>query len=357
MRILNSYWLDVVLAGLLAVSAVVVAWIGGSWEALLLDLPACVAAAMATRWPKVMVPILIGILIALVLIPIDWRTIGEYAPWIPILTGGMRGQRRERLALSLASVATVTADSFRAPQPASHSIATGFLWLLLIATLWLIGNGFQALRRAQRDAARAALAEQRLELARGLHDTVARELGRAPLAAQRAQLDGDPAELAATLESIRNASADLRRLLLVLRQEGSAPSLDERATDLPGALRAAFDGLERRGFVTATSIEQPLAPVPQRVTQALLAVVAEAVANIERHAVPNSPCNLFLSITETEADLSIMNRCGDSVPVSSASMGLLGVRERLAQLSGTLTAERQGEQWILHAWIPVGGSR
>lgn len=121
---------------------------------------------------------------ALLRLPTPVGTFGEYGPLIPILGCSIRGLRRERNWVSAAVLLVLTALQVHDyPGPGYLYIFGGLVWVAIIAALWLIGAGFAAARSA-------ALAEQRLILARDLHDTVARTVARVSLSAGQVRRGG-----------------------------------------------------------------------------------------------------------------------------------------------------------------------
>lgn len=355
MRVLNSQWLDVLLAALLALCSLGIAALS-SPATLLIDLPACAAAAAVGRWPRAGTTALILVMVGYLLIPPEAATLGEYAPLIPILTSGMRGQPRVRWVLSAVSVAVMAGEGLRSGSSLVKVIIGSLIWLALIAVLWLVGNGFTALRNAQAEASRAALLEQRLVIARGLHDTVARELGRAAMSAQLVKTEsGASAELAETQLAINSALAELRHLLVLLRTSEEPQELGGAVTtDLEAALQAAQRGLTARGFQAAANLERPFEPLGPRAGELLLAGLAEAVANVERHAPPHSACTLLVSVTAAGADLTVLSQVNPMgvETRSTTGMGLLGLQERAELLGGSFSAGTRGAQWVVHLWLP-----
>lgn len=161
---------------------------------------ACLAAAFVPLLPRVAGGALAAALVILLLMPTGWPSVAEYAPLIPILGTGMRGQRRLRMIMTAGYGALLAIRSFQtAPSLALWPFIV-LVWAALIGVLWGVGSLFTAYQRALAEAHAAHLQEQRLILARELHDTVARDLaagsvgaGRNPINAARGGRAGDPA--------------------------------------------------------------------------------------------------------------------------------------------------------------------
>ncbi|MEU3164798.1 histidine kinase [Streptosporangium sp. NPDC006930] len=198
-------------------------------------------------------------------------------------------------------------------------------------------------------AATEAVLAERMRIARDLHDIVSHGLGlitvRAAAVRQVTNADGrDVAELREALADIeaagRQATAELRRMLTVLRTSGD--SRDEEVPRLPveslEQLPAIVRGAEVTGLRTRLDLE-PLGEVSQGVQVAICKTVREALNNSARHAGPTTvSVHLYRdggTVVVTIAD------SGPDGPWSArpgAGHGLAGLRERLSGLGGSLHA-------------------
>ena len=232
--LVQAGWFEAILAAVLAVVCVgLLVGMGRAWQGVALDLLICAVAAGTGRWPRVTAVALAVVMVAYLLIPRSWTTMGEYAPFIPILGSGMRGATRLRALMTIGyfplSVGRIFA--LAAPDQAS-AIAGSLLWAVLIAILWLIGNAFTAVIEAQRKARAAELGLMRQELTRELHDTVARSLTRVTLAAERARLRGGASE--DDLALISDTAADGIRQLRWVMSLLASPVEPGALSRLPG---------------------------------------------------------------------------------------------------------------------------
>ncbi len=131
--------------------------------------------------------------------------------------------------LFLVASLAATADS-GAPRTATRTVVWGVLVCLTGAAWWLRRRDRAAFERAlAREAAARAVAEDRLEIARDLHDAVSGALGAIMVRAAVAQrLEHDPQDLRVALKEVEQASheatAGLLRMLRVLHGEGSPGS-------------------------------------------------------------------------------------------------------------------------------------
>jgi signal transduction histidine kinase len=214
-------------------------------------------------------------------------------------------------------------------------------WLLLLATIAEVVRTQRAQgverRRAREEHSRRRASEERLRIARELHDVLAHNISLINVQAGVALhlLDDDPQQARTALAAIKTASRDtlreLRATLGVLRgvdeqaPRSPAPGLD-RLDELLARLGDA--GLRVRLTVTGTP-----RPVPTAVDLAAYRIVQESLTNVHRHAQTDAahvtvgyhPDELVLDITDA-------GRGGDAADGN----GLSGIRERAAALGGTV---------------------
>ncbi|MEU8183502.1 histidine kinase [Micromonospora sp. NPDC049044] len=202
-------------------------------------------------------------------------------------------------------------------------------------------------------AAEAVLAE-RLRIARDLHDIVSHGLGLITVRAAATRHLPKSTEVQAALTDIedasRHATAELRRMLTVLRE----PAADGRRApvdnldDLPGIVHgASLAGIRARLTV------EPLGAVSQGVQVAVCQTVREALSNAARHAGPTDVRVLVYRdgshVVVTVADTGPSADGWRASP--GAGHGLAGLRERVGSLGGTLSAERVDAGFRLTARI------
>ncbi|GIJ23750.1 sensor histidine kinase [Micromonospora lutea] len=234
---------------------------------------------------------------------------------------------------------------------------------------WLIAAGAagEALRQAERRAEEAERTreetalrradEERLHIARELHDSLTHQISiikvQAEVAVHLASRRGEPVPeaLVAIREASRAATRELRATLETLRADGTTtlPGLDH----LPDLVRRA-----RMAGVDATlTIDGQRSAVPDAVDLAAYRIVQEALTNITRHA---SAATASVRIDYRPGVLAIRvddDGDGDAAPggATAAGVGLLGMRERVAALGGLLRAEaRDGGGFTVHAELPMG---
>ncbi|PJN26238.1 sensor histidine kinase [Kitasatospora sp. CB02891] len=284
-------------------------------------------------------------------------------PWAPLLAGySVIVRRPTRSAAGAAAVVAGLwlAAGFQARVSVEVSLAqsligTGAIRLFATGTRNAERNAQLAelterLRREQELRARHAVVEERLRIARELHDVVAHHLSALAVQAGLAGyvFDSDPPAARAALDSIgatgREALEEMRSLLQVLRvapdagaeEEGPylpTPGLD-RLDDLVDRARAA--GLDVR--VAVTGRPRPLAP---GVDLCAFRVVQEALTNVIKHAGPAAGVTVALRYAADRLDAEVADDGAGGRPAAQlpgGGLGLIGMRERVKLYGGSVEA-------------------
>ncbi|MGW1991927.1 sensor histidine kinase [Embleya sp. NPDC001921] len=231
---------------------------------------------------------------------------------------------------------------------------------------WLIAAGAagEALRQAERRAeeaertreetARRRADEERLHIARELHDSLTHQISvikvQAEVAVHLAQRRGEevPQALLAIREAGREASRDLRSTLEALRDDGKTPppGLDH-VPDLVD--RARTSGLD-----ATLAIDGPRRDVPAPVGRAVYRIVQESLTNIARHA-GAATASVRIHYRPDAISIHVVDdgtATPDRAPVPG--VGMTGMRERVAALGGLLRAEPRREGgFTVHAELPL----
>ncbi|MFC4114158.1 sensor histidine kinase [Nonomuraea zeae] len=215
--------------------------------------------------------------------------------------------------------------------------------------------------RTREEAARRRAGEERLRIARELHDSLTHSISiikvQAGVAVHLARKRGEdvPAALLAIQEASGDAMRELRATLEVLRDQdaatGPGPDLDSRLDRLDDLVRRARStGLP--ATVTVSGVRQPL---PDEVDRAAYRIVQEALTNVSRHA---GGAGAAVRIEYGGAELVVQVdddglASEDTPPVPG--VGLLGMRERVTALGGRLRAEPRPEGgFTVRAELPLG---
>jgi signal transduction histidine kinase len=211
--------------------------------------------------------------------------------------------------------------------------------------------------RTRDEVARRRAMEERLRIARELHDSLTHSISviqvQAGVAEHLARKRGDnvPPALQAIQEAGADAARELRATLSVLRSTEDADGSGlGQLENLVARARAA--GLPVT--VTVTGSERPL---PADVDQAAYRIVQEALNNVTRHA---GQASTAVCLQYTPGGLTVQvddEGTGDSDSdgrTAGPGLGLLGMRERVSVLGGRLQAgPRDCGGFRIHAELPA----
>jgi signal transduction histidine kinase len=211
--------------------------------------------------------------------------------------------------------------------------------------------------RTREEVARRRAVEERLRIARDLHDSLTHTISvikvQAGVAVHLARKRGEqvPEALLAIQEASGEATRELRTTLGVLRATAEQPPVDglDRLPDL--VERARSTGLP--ATVTVTGEQRAL---PAEVERAAYRIVQEALTNITRHA---GPASASIHIDYLDDELAVqVDDDGLATPAHAPvpGIGLLGMRERVSALGGRLLAQpRPDGGFTVRAELPVAG--
>jgi signal transduction histidine kinase len=191
--------------------------------------------------------------------------------------------------------------------------------------------------------------EERLRIARELHDLLGHHLSQINVQAGAALHRPDPAESERALSAIKQTSKEtlreLRTALGVLRQEGEAPLVPglNRLGEL--VTTAGAPGLEIRTELAETR------PLPPEVDLAAYRIVQEALTNVARHAGASAA---VVRVRPDHDDVLVeVEDDGTGVPGVPGN-GILGMRERAQALGGSLTTgPRPDGGFVVRARLPL----
>jgi signal transduction histidine kinase len=198
----------------------------------------------------------------------------------------------------------------------------------------------------------------RNRLARELHDSVGHALTVTTLqaAAAREVLDADPAfarrALAAIEDAGRAALGDLDRVLGVLR-DGEAAALSPART--LADLDRLLSEVRATGVPVTVEVTGPVDELPATISREGYRIVQESLTNALRHAGP-VPVTLRLRVDGSALSIFVTNGvAGDRS--AGDGRGLVGMRERVTLLGGSLDVGPGGDGWRVAARLPVEGTR
>jgi signal transduction histidine kinase len=297
---------------------------------------------------------------------------------VAIWTAVTAGARRAAWATALLGLAAYFAlavllgrvDPATVPEIAAH---LGWLLLVLVvAEVAMAGRQRRlAAERTRAEEARRRAGEERMRIARELHDVLAHNISLINVQAGVALhlMDEQPGQSRSALVAIKQASNDalgeLRSVLDVLRQGDEAPP---RA---PASGLAQLDslvaGAEATGLNVRARVEGTPRPLPAGTDLAAFRIVQESLTNVTRHAGP-ATTTVLLAYGEKDLTIQVDDDGRGVEPPSVAGIplrpgrGLAGMRERVAALGGELTTgPRPGGGFRVQARLPLddadGGGR
>ncbi|MFE5397464.1 sensor histidine kinase [Streptomyces sp. NPDC056568] len=314
---------------------------------------------------------------------------GDRFPW-PWPAAALIGHLFVLLLLALRVRSRVSAEALALTVLATYVVQgvvggvayqpTGQLAVILFAVAVVLGTALRGRREARaelvqqtsltaEERARRTLLEERGRIARELHDVVAHHMSVISIQAQVAPLlvENPPDELKENLAGIRQnaleALTELRRVLGVLRAEDpDSPDVPGSAAAVPHApqpgldrLAALVENTRAAGLTVHTGSSGVRRPLPSGVELSAYRIVQEALSNVLRHA-PGATAQVHLTHLPNglRVDVSNTRPKRDPSPSQGAGHGLMGMRERVAMLDGSLTAHPMPDGgYRVAAFLPV----
>ncbi len=206
-----------------------------------------------------------------------------------------------------------------------------------------------------------AVALDRIEIARELHDVVAHHVSVMGIqaAAARRSLAADPERAEAALEvveeSARTAVEELRRLVHTLR----TPEADGGASTVGIAQLPALVAESQHAGVPATLIVAgDPRPLPLLIDVALYRVVQEALTNVRKHAGRGASAEVRLRFEADAVEIEVsddgVRQTLDRSDATGSRLGLRGMRERVGAVGGEVSAgRRERGGFLVRARVPL----
>ncbi|WP_344329687.1 sensor histidine kinase, partial [Kitasatospora putterlickiae] len=267
-----------------------------------------------------------------------------------------------RIATAVAAVLVTAATVINEPHT-SFSVKVGVIaWVLLPgafgdsirsrrAHLAAIEERAERAERTREEEARRRVADERIRIARDLHDVVAHHIALANAQAGIAVhlLDRHPAQAREMLSHLTDATGS------ALRELKATVGLLRRADDPQAPLEPApgldrlpdlIDVFERAGLPVRLSVEGQPQPLSPGVDLTAYRILQEALTNVAKHAA-GTTADVTLTYSGSRVRLSVANdrpavAAPAAVPTGGGGFGLIGMRERAAAFAGELTAGPDG---------------
>ncbi|WP_433191221.1 sensor histidine kinase [Actinoallomurus sp. CA-150999] len=293
-------------------------------------------------------------------------------------TGYLTGQPGLAASLALTVLAGSAVRALpprRAAAVAAAGLAvTGLGWLVTTSQAathhfhmgvqgWLAGLGaglvLRLLEHRRRAAVEAVRREERLALARELHDVVAHHVSGIVMHTHAAQimLRKQPDQLGDALADIKRSGTDamdaMRRVVALLRDEEDGAAVTAGQEQLVDLVRR----FEEHGPAVDLRLPTAAPTWPPIVTTTVYRVVQESLTNIARHARGTRVATVTISQDSTDITVEIGNDAPPHPAIRASTRGgygLVGMRERVEALGGTLSAGPQpGAGWSVRATLPL----
>lgn len=293
-------------------------------------------------------PIMLAMVVAFVAAVLDGH---RAAAWVALVLGG----------LAFPLLPALVDDQ---PVPTFAKALGLAVWVFLLVAGAEIARAkrehHREIERTRRQETLAQAGQERLRIARELHDVLAHNVSLINVQAGVALhlLDEHPERARPALEAIKHASSEtlgeMRSVLSILRRPGEQP---------PRGPTVGIEGLSElvarttaAGIPVETDVSGEARPVPASVDLAVYRIVQEALTNVARHAQPASAvvrlaygaCDVTVEVDDAGARSS-----GNGV----AGNGIAGMRERVAALGGEFSAgPRSDAGFRVKARLPLDAS-
>ena len=323
------------------------------------------------RAPALTLAVSGGLTLALLLLRPDAGVSAVVAPAVALYSLGLRrGALAKIIAAATAVTGIVLVDLLNHGGPTiaqtlGHALLVTIPLLLADlhrarhANLALLRERLEVAERTREQEANRRVEQERLRIARDLHDVVAHTLTTINVQASTAAelLDRNPAHVRGALETIEHASRDaideLRAILGVLRNRDEpdaplrpAPGVD----DVPELIRRTQDdGMDVQAEVEGERPDR----IPEPVSLAAYRIIQESLTNARRHAT-GAPVKVTLSFRPQRLAVAIENATGSPQHANGRGpgVGILGMRERAAAVGGTVTARQLRGGFRVDAELP-----
>ncbi|WP_051208457.1 sensor histidine kinase [Propionicicella superfundia] len=379
-------WLGDVVAAVLIVSAAFVPFPGdelrpGRWEATVLVIAPAAVLPLRRRRP---VPVLAACLVLYGSSSLAGTLSPGAALAVAIAMFGVANRSTRRATVIIGGVAVTVVFLLSMPAALGNLLdPRAFQFVLAVAFAAAAGDGARSRRayveaiteraeraeRTRESEARRRVTEERLRIARDLHDTVAHQIAVISLNAGVASsaLDSNPDRARAALGTIRQAArtvlGEIGDLLSMLRaddpQTAAVPQYGLEHVD------TLLEQFRASGLDVRMRVEGDLGQVTGTVGHVAYRTIQEALTNAHKHGAGHQ-AHLLLCVAGDTVRIVVSNPVADGGATaehtarpgaSGAGVGLVGLRERIASVRGTVQAGSAPGGWKVAATIPLSKER
>ena len=347
---------------------------GPYWIALVLSAVIGLPVAFRRKWP---LPVLAVVVAASTVATAVGITREPYIATVFVLYMVALAETRARSLTAL--VAAVAAGGLALlSQPMTGNgtwdVAVQVIVFLVVAQTiaWALGHITRRMRlsemRGERERTDKAIVDERLRIAREMHDVVAHSLSviavKAGVAGHVAEQHPDEARKAlAVIETVsRGSLSEMRRMLGVLRSGPGGPDGAEDAVLVPAPSLKELPELAERARQAGVGVRLEVSDVdelPDGVSLAVYRIVQEALTNVVKHAAP-ADCRVLVAAAYGEVRVEVVDdgpghRVVPERFSGEPGHGLAGMRERVMMYGGEFEAgPRAGGGFAVRARIPYG---
>jgi signal transduction histidine kinase len=334
------------------------------------------------RWPVVLfLAVCVGLAAAITASGKPSLPLPVVLVWVAAYLVASRLPRRLSVrAVAAAAAALGGALCYAAVATTSNSLPVAVVEIYLpLAAAWLIGDAVAARQRylaglaaqaereraSEAERARQEVREERVRIARELHDVVAHALAVVTVQAGvgRRLMAQRPAEASTALETIetigRTAQEELRVVLGLLREEGIS---DEQLAPAPrlADLKQLAETVRASGTPVELRVPDDTGELSPALQLTVYRVVQEALTNVVKHA-PRSRATAEVTFSDGGIRIEVANGSGPArQPAGQGAApghGIAGMRERIGAFGGSLSAgPSPGGGYTVLAEIPVEGA-
>jgi len=269
--------------------------------------------------------------------------------------------RAATIAVPAAAMAFAVVDAITTDSPRSDAIGGAFI----VFVVWYVGRRVRhsgersvLLERERVAQENRVIAEERARIARELHDVVAHGVSLMTVQAGAAKtvVIADPESavqaMAAVEQTGREALSQLRHLLTVLRPDSSTGELGPQ----PGLaeVERLVAQFREAGLEVSLDSDPVPADLPARVDLFGYRIVQEGLTNVLKHAGAGTTAEVRVRVEPRSVTLEVSDDGRGAAQLPGSGHGLVGMRERVQLLGGTLEAAvRPGGGFRVHAVLPI----
>lgn len=343
---------------------------GGSTRPFSIALGVGAAAALAgrRRWPAWTLAASGGLVAVLFHVDAGAGTVAVLAPAVALYSLALRRGRAQQIAAAIVAVgAVVVADLAHTGRPTlgqtlGHALLVAIPLLAAEAmrahraNLSLAVERLELAERAREHDAQRRVEQERVRIARDVHDVVAHTLTEINVQAAAAAERAEPGEARDALERIEDAShaavSELRAILGVLRgadataaPRAPSPGVTDIAEMVETARAGGLDvGLDVVGL--------PPTRISDLTSLAAYRIVQESLTNARRHA-PGTRVTVALRYDTDNVSLAVSNDLtGPKGRAAAAGVGIVGMRERAEAIGGRFDVGPVADAFRVEAELP-----